>query len=210
MSKPLFLLVVCINLLCAPSYALAQTNTEFEKILIEANKEFDNEQYVAALKKYQKVLEHRSSDSYVLSQIEKAKEEILYIRIEEGGKVEYYSEKYIESYGADGKYIFEVEKGLGEYFRERAYVLYNNKEIESLENVYNKYLNLLGREKSEDMKKWLYILCNEAGMNYLKSKDWNDAKLFFEKCLKYTSTEQESMKSRKGVEMASKKKRKWK
>ncbi len=206
MKKLLILLFVFINLICAQLYAKAQPDKDIGTYLLDANDQFKEGNYTGALINYQEVLRLQPTNYFAVSQVAKAKEELLYLDIIDGKNFEKDSRLYIEIYGSEGKYINTVKSGLGKNFINRAFQKYKDRDPEALEEIYVEYLFLLGSENSEEMKSWLYILCNEAGQNFLENKDWKRAKLYFEKSVKYAGSNSEFRKSQEGIEMAKKKK----
>lgn len=200
-----FLILVMGNLLCSSSFALAQPENETYSQLIQANSLFHDGKYEEALINYRTVIERQPSNNYVLEQIRKAEEELLYIEITDGINVDENCLEYISKYAENGKYILNVKNVLSQHLLAQAYKYYQNKEIESLESIYREYLNLLGSVKSNEMKQWLYSLCNEMATEGLRKKEWISAKLFFERSLKYVSTNLEFTEAQKGIALASKK-----
>lgn len=200
-----FLILVLGNLLCSYSYAVAQPENESYSELIQANSLFHEGKYEQALINYRKVIERQPSNNYVLEQIRKAEEELIYVKITDGIHVDENCLEYIGKYGDDGKYILNVKNILSQNLLAQAYKYYQSKEIESLERIYKEYLNLLGSVKSNEMKQWLYSLCNEVATENLRKKDWTNAKVLFERSLKYSSTSLEFSEAQKGITRAAKK-----
>jgi len=208
MEKFRFLILILIqgNLLCAYSYAaMAQPGNINYNHLIEANSLFYNGEYEKALINYRVVIEQQPSNNYVLEQIRKAEEELLYAEIMAGNNAEQNSLDYISEYGDEGKYIVNVKNVLSQKLLSQAYRYYQAKDIELLESTYIEYLTLLGSVKSNEMKQWLYSLCNEEAVKSLKGKKWTEAKTFFERSLKFASTNAEFSDAQKGIARASKK-----
>lgn len=202
-----FLIIILVmgNLLCAHSYAHAQPEGEDYDHLIRANSLFHDGEYEEALVNYQIVLDRQPSNNYALDQIRKAEDELLYIKIIDASNAGDDCFEYMNKFGDEGKYIIKVKNILSQHLLSRAYKYYQNKEIELLENIYIEYLTLLGSVQSNEMKQWLYSLCNEEAVKHLRKKDWKDAKLFFERSLKYAGTNSEFKDAQKGIARASKK-----
>ncbi|NEN23554.1 hypothetical protein G3O08_08575 [Cryomorpha ignava] len=200
-----FLILILGNLLCSYSYAVAQPENETYGHLIQANSLFHDGKYEEALINYQVVIENQPSNNYVLEQIRRAEEELLYTEITDETNTDENCRKYISKYGEEGKYILNVKNILSQNLLSEAYKYYQNKEINSLENTYKEYLSLLGSVKSNEMKQWLYSLCIEMATEEIRKKEWMSSKVLFERSLKYSSTDLEFSEAQKGIERASKK-----
>lgn len=201
----LIIILVLVNLLCAHQYVFAQPEGEAHNHLILANSLFHDGKYEEALVNYQMVIEQQPSNNYALDQIRKSEDELLYIEIIDGSNPGEYCLEYMNKFGDEGKYIIKVKNILSQNLLAQAYKFYQKKEIDFLEGIYLEYLTLLGSVQSNEMKQWLYSLCNEEAIHHLKKKEWVDAKSFFERSLKYAGTNTEFSDAQKGIARASKK-----
>ncbi len=187
---------------------MAQPNSALESYLLDGNKYFEQGDYAEALMNYKELIAQQPSNIYVIEQMARAEEELLYKEISEGENPEADCIVYINQYGDEGKYIVNVKNILGQRFLAAAYKNYQERDIMALEILYVEYLTLLGAERSGEIKKWLYQLCNEKADASLKVKDWETAKVYFEKCLMYNTSEKEFKSSQNGLARALKKRKK--